>query len=106
MPSPPLPPAKQADIVQLAQEIREAVDAEISELAANLATTDDAHLFGDNEFKIRALAHKIAAKAIEQHLARKKSTTRQRAKIPSLPDIAAPVRPGVMASSSWSVPSS
>jgi hypothetical protein len=76
MPSPPLPPEKQADIDQLAKEIREAVDAEISELAANLATTDDAHLFGDNEFTIRALAHKIAAKAIEQHLARKKTDTK------------------------------
>jgi hypothetical protein len=73
MPSRSLPPEKQADVDQLAKEIREAVDAEISELAANLATTDDAHLFGDNEFKIRALAHKIAAKAIEQHLARKKT---------------------------------
>ncbi len=75
MPSPSLPPEKQADIEQLAQEIREAVDAEISELAANLATTDDAHLFGANEFKIRAIAHKIAAKAVEQHLARKKTDT-------------------------------
>ena len=69
-------PEKQADIDRLAKEIREAVDAEISELAANLATTDDAHLFGDNEFKIRALAHKIAAKAIAQHLALKKTATK------------------------------
>ena len=76
MPSKPLPPEKQADIEQLAGEIREAVDAEIDELAAHLATTDDARLFGDNEFKIRALAHKIAAKAIERHLARKKTDTR------------------------------
>jgi hypothetical protein len=52
-----------------------AIDTEIGELAANLATTDDAHLFGANEFKIRSLAHKIAAKAIEQHLARKKTDT-------------------------------
>ncbi len=76
MPSTPLPPEKQAEIDDLARAIREAVDAEISELAANLATTDDAHLFGDNEFKIRALAHKIAAKAIEQHLAQKKTDTK------------------------------
>ena len=48
-----------------------------NELAANLATTDDAHLFGDNEFQIRALAHKIAAKAIEQHLAQKKTDTKE-----------------------------
>jgi hypothetical protein len=76
MPSKPLPPEKQAEVEDLARAIREAVDAEISELAADLATTDDAHLFGDNEFKIRALAHKIAAKAFEQHLARKKTATK------------------------------
>ena len=76
MPTAPVPPEKQAEIDDLARAIREAVDAEISELAANLATTDDAHLFGANEFKIRALAHKIAAKAIEQHLAGKKTATR------------------------------
>jgi hypothetical protein len=70
-----VPPEKQAEIEGLERAIREAVDAEVAELAANLATTDDAHLFGANEFKIRALAHKIAAKAIEQHLARKKTAT-------------------------------
>ena len=70
-----LPPEKLADIEALAEEIRQAVDAEIEELAANLATTDDAHLFGKNEFTIRALAHRIAAKAVERHLARKKTDT-------------------------------
>jgi len=100
MPSQPLPPEKQADIEQLAREIREAVDAEIGELAANLATTDDAHLFGDNEFKIRALAHRIAAKAIAQHLAQKKTTIRDRAKTPAFLDSVAPGRPaGAVASS-------
>ena len=76
MPSRSLPPEKQVDVDQLAKEIREAVDAELDELAANLATADDAHVFGDNEFRIRALAHKIAAKAIEQRLARKKTDTK------------------------------
>ena len=76
MPTAPLPPEKQAEIEGLEQAIREAVEAEIGELAANLATTDDAHLFGANEFTIRALAHKIAAKALEQHLTRKKTATR------------------------------
>jgi hypothetical protein len=76
MPSTPVPPEKQADVARLAREIHEAVAAEIDELAANLITTDEAHLFGDNEFQIRALAHKIAAKAIEQHLAQKKTATR------------------------------
>jgi hypothetical protein len=71
MPSHPSSPEKRAEIEDLADAIRQAVDAEINELAAHLATTDDAHLFGANEFTIRALAHKIAAKAFEQHLARK-----------------------------------
>ena len=75
MPSKPSPPGTQADIEALAEQIRQAVDAEIGELAANLATTDDAHLFGKNEFAIRALAHRIAAKAVERHLARKKTDT-------------------------------
>ena len=76
MPSAPLTPEKQAEIEELSRAIREAVDAEIDELATHLATTDDAQLFGDNEFKVRALAHKIAAKAVEQHLARKKTATK------------------------------
>ena len=75
MPSAPPPPEKRAEIEDLERAIREAVDSEIGELAENLATTDDAHLFGANEFKIRAIAHKIAAKAVEQHLAGKKTDT-------------------------------
>lgn len=73
MPTRPTSAEQRADIEQLTREIHDAVNAEIGELAANLLGTDDAHLFGDNEFKIRALAHKIAAKAVERHLARKKT---------------------------------
>lgn len=76
MPSPSLPPDKLAEAQARAQAIREATDAEIEELARNLLTADDQHLFGANEFKIRDLAHRIAAKAIEQHLARKKTATK------------------------------
>jgi DNA recombination-dependent growth factor C len=76
MPPAPLSPEKQAEIEDLSRAIHEAVEAEIDELAAHLATTDDAHLFGPNEFTIRALAHKMAAKAVERHLARKKTVTK------------------------------
>lgn len=75
MPARPVPSPTSTEIEELEQAIREAVDAEIGELAANLAATDDARLFGQNEFKIRAIAHRIAAKAIERHLARKKTAT-------------------------------
>jgi hypothetical protein len=75
MRSAPQPPEKRDEIEDLERAIREAIDAEISELAENLATTGDAHLFGANEFKLRAIAHRIAAKAIERHLAGKKTAT-------------------------------
>jgi hypothetical protein len=76
MPTAALLPEKDAEIKGLAQAIREAIDDEIKELASNLACTDDAHLFGANEFKIRAIAHRIAAKAFEERLAGKKTATR------------------------------
>ena len=75
MPSTALPADKLADVQALAQAIRAVTEAEIDELARNLLSTDDEHLFGANEFTIRALAHQMAAKAIEQHLARKKTAT-------------------------------
>lgn len=75
MPTAPVTPEKRAGIEDLERAIREAVEAEIGELAANLATTDDAHLFGANEFQVRSIALRIAAKAYEQHLARKKTDT-------------------------------
>ncbi len=74
MPTPPVSPEKQAEIDDLERAIHEAAEAEIGQLAANLATTDDAHLFGRNEFQIRAIALKVAAKAYQQHLTRKKTT--------------------------------
>jgi hypothetical protein len=76
MPSTPLSPEKLADARALAQAIREATDAEIDQLARTLVATDDQHVFGQTEFQIRDLAHQIAAKAFEQHLARKKTATR------------------------------
>ena len=72
-----VPPEKRAAVERPAREIQDAVAAEIDELAANLVTTDDAHLFGANEFKVRALAHRIAAKAIERHLTQKNQQTRR-----------------------------
>jgi hypothetical protein len=71
----PLTPAQQADAQALAQAIRQAVAAEIETLAQTLVATADTHPFGQTECQLRDLAHKIAAKALEQHLARKKTAT-------------------------------
>lgn len=76
MPTTPLSPERLAEAQALAQAIREAAAAEIDELARTLVTTEDRALFGANEFKVRELAHRIAAKAFEQHLARKKTATK------------------------------
>jgi hypothetical protein len=76
MPSTPLSPERRAEAQALAQAIREAPAAEIDELARTLVTTADRELFGANEFKVRDLAPRIAAKAFEQHLAPKKTATK------------------------------
>lgn len=76
MPATPLSPEQVAAAAALAQAIREATAAEIEEMARTLVASDDRHLFGANEFKLRDLAHQIAAKAFEQHLAQKKTATR------------------------------
>jgi hypothetical protein len=75
MPATPLPPSKDADVQALAQAIREATAAELDELARTLLDTDDTHPFGATEFKIRDLVHRLAAKALATHLARKKTAT-------------------------------
>lgn len=75
MPAAPLSPAKRAEAQALAQAIRQATDADIEALAATLVATDEAHPFGATEVALRDLAHRIAAKALEQHLARKKTAT-------------------------------
>jgi hypothetical protein len=69
MPTAPISPEKRTEIDDLERAIYE---AEVSESNANLATTDDAQRFGKNEFQIRTVALRIAAKADEQPLARKK----------------------------------
>jgi hypothetical protein len=79
MPSTPLSPGPSAEVKALAQAIRQATESEIDELARTLLTTPDRDLFGTAEVRLRALAHQIAAQAVEQHLARKKTATRDRA---------------------------
>jgi prolyl-tRNA editing enzyme YbaK/EbsC (Cys-tRNA(Pro) deacylase) len=75
MPSTLPSPQQRAAAEALAQAIAEAVAVEIGQIADTLLATDDRQVFGQTEFAVRALAHRIAAKAYEQHLARKKTAT-------------------------------
>jgi hypothetical protein len=62
MPSGPIPPEEQAEIEELAQAIREAVEDEIGGLAADLSLPPTTPTFlGPDEFKIRVLVHRVAA---------------------------------------------
>lgn len=76
MPSTPQSPEQREAVLALSQAIREATDAEVEEMARTLLASSDSHPFGTTEFAIRSLAHKIAAKALEQHLAQKKTATK------------------------------
>jgi predicted transcriptional regulator len=68
--------AQEAQAQKLAQAIAEASYDDILHIARTLVATDDASLFGDTEFTVRALSHGIAAKAYRQHLEQKKTATK------------------------------
>jgi len=61
---------------RLTAELTKLIEAELHEMVRTLQDTTPATLFGATEFKIRALALKIAAKAYQQHLAQKKTATK------------------------------
>jgi len=68
-------PEYQAEARELAAAIAEVTEEELLEIAQTLLDAEPADLFGATEFKVRELAHRIAAKAYEQRLAQKKSAT-------------------------------
>jgi len=67
--------AQEAQAQELAAAIRAAADEEVRAIARLLSAADPASLLGQTEFKVRDLAHRIAAKAYQQRLAQKKSAT-------------------------------
>lgn len=67
--------AQEAQAQKLAQAIAQASYEDILDIARTLVATEDASLFGDTEFTIRAKSHRIAAKAYRQHLEQKKTAT-------------------------------
>jgi len=66
---------REAQARELAAAIAEVSEEELLEIARTLLDADPASLFGATEFKVRDLAHRIAAKAYERRLAQKKSAT-------------------------------
>lgn len=82
--SPESPATPKPELTPEAQELRkfflEAASNDIDELAELLAGTTDATIFGQTEFTIRDIVHRIGAKAVETALReRKKGGTSVRA---------------------------
>lgn len=76
----PLTPEQQAEADRIYAALLAAAAADLRALADQLATTTDATIFGDNEFTLRDVVHRVGAKAIEIALeGRKKGGTKDRA---------------------------
>ena len=71
-----LTPDQQAEADRIYAALTAAAEADIRALADQLATTTDATVFGANEFTLRDIVHRVAAKGIEIALeGRKKGGT-------------------------------
>ncbi len=68
--------AQEAEAQKLAHAIAQASYEDILNIARTLVATDKASLFGDTEFTVRDLSHRIAAKAYRHHLEQKKTATK------------------------------
>ena len=68
--------AQEAEARELAQAIAVAAESDLLEIARTLVGSTPATLFGANEFRIRDIILRVAAKAYEQHLGQKKTATR------------------------------
>jgi hypothetical protein len=60
----------------LAEAIQQAISEEVSSIARLFADKPSHELFGQSEFDLRTIAHRIAAKALEVTLAGKKTATK------------------------------
>ena len=70
-----LTPDQQAEADRIYAALTAAAEADIRALADQLATTTDATVFGANEFTLRDIVHRVAAKGIEIALEGRKKAT-------------------------------
>jgi hypothetical protein len=69
---------QEAQAQELAAAIALVTQEELLQIARTLVAAEPADLFGPTEFKVRQLAHPIAAKAYQRRRAQKKSATSPR----------------------------
>jgi hypothetical protein len=73
----PLTPEQEAQAQQLALVLQHLAQPELLQIARLLVAPTDGSLFGQTEFDLRDLAHRIAAKAQQHALAEKKTATQE-----------------------------
>ena len=69
------PRSRREERQELVTRLRSQTDEELLALARLLVSKEDRDLFGDTEFEVRKIVHRIGAKAYETHLAQKKTAT-------------------------------
>jgi hypothetical protein len=76
MPSQPLAPEQEAEAQALAARLQPHVEEDLLALARLLVSKEDRDLFGETEFEVRDVVHRLGAKAYSTHLAGKKRATK------------------------------
>ena len=73
-PKQPLSDDLEAQAQELAGRLRQQFDDDLLALARLLVSKDDPQLFGDTEFQVRDLVHRLGAAAIEERLKKRTAT--------------------------------
>ena len=71
----PLTPEQEAEAQRLAERILERTRDDLLALARLIVSKRASEIFGETEFQARDIVHRVAAKALEVHLAEKKTAT-------------------------------
>jgi len=75
----PLSPELEAQAQELVARLRPQAEEDLLALARLLVSKEDHELFGETEFEVRDLVHRLGAKAYSAHVAGKKRGTKVRA---------------------------
>jgi hypothetical protein len=73
--SEPLPADLEAQAQELVARIRARVDDDLLALARLLVRKEDADIFGDTEFEVRGIVHRVGAAALEERIKKRMVTT-------------------------------
>lgn len=72
----PLSPELEAQAQELLARLRPQAEEDLLALARLLVSKEDGELFGETEFEVRDVVHRLGAKAYSAHLSGKKKATK------------------------------